>query len=130
MGISISYEQMIIDAKIIRMTKRTMQGITVSEETLAEEVIKAVGPAGTYLTQMHTREFMRAENFQARLFDRTMYERWVKNGSKDVRMRAKEEARDRLKNHVVPPLDPKVASELKSIISDIEDEAKENKKRG
>jgi len=125
MGISISYDQMIFDTEIIRMAKRAVKGMEVNEETLAMDVIKKIGPAGTYLAEKHTRDFMRTESSQAQLFDRTMFETWEKNGSTDVRERAKEEARYRLKNHKVPPLDPQVASKLKSIIADTEEEFKE-----
>lgn len=127
MGISIGYDQMVYDTEIIRMAKRALRGMDVNEDTLAEEVIKKIGPAGTYLAEKHTRDFMRSEGSQATLFDRTMYETWTKHGSKDVREKAKEEARRRLSEHVVPPLEPQVSSELKSIIAEIEEEIKEKR---
>jgi len=124
MGISIGFDQMIFDTEIIRMAKRAVKGIGVSKEALAEEVIRKVGPAGTYLAEKHTRDYVRSESSQAVLFDRYMYETWERNGSKDIREIVKEEARNRLKNHKVPELDPDVASKLKSMIADIEEESK------
>jgi len=65
-----SYEQVLIDAEIIRMIKRVMQGIVVNKDTLALDVIKSVGAGGNYLTQRHTMKYMRAESSIVTLFDR------------------------------------------------------------
>ena len=55
MGMTMSYEQLLTDAEIVRMTRRILQGIPVNKDTMAVDVIKAVGPANNYLAQKHTR---------------------------------------------------------------------------
>lgn len=124
MGISMSYEQLIIDAEIVRMAKRVARGIDVNRSTLAEDVITKVGPAGTFLSQKHTRDYMRMELSQAALFDRNMYETWERNGARDIREVAREQAKERLKNHKVIPLDPAVEKQLRIIIKEAEEERK------
>ena len=128
MGMTMSYEQLLIDAEIARMIRRVMQGIAVNEETLAAEVIKAVGPAGTYLNQRHTMKHMRKESSTVKLIDRQMYEGWEKSGSKDMFTRANEEAKRILETHTVKPLPADVSKELKRVIADAEGELAERKK--
>jgi trimethylamine--corrinoid protein Co-methyltransferase len=116
LGMTISYDQMVIDAEIVKMVRRIMDGIAVNDDTLAEEVIKAVGPAGTYLGEKHTRKFMRKESSVTRLFDRQMYDGWVNDGSKDVQERAHEEALRILREHQPMPLAPEAAKAIHSIV--------------
>jgi len=122
MGMAMSYEQLLIDAEIVRMIRRVMQGIAVNDETLAAEVIKAVGPAGTYLSQKHTMRHMKKESSQAKLIERRPYEAWEKSGGKDMFTRANEEARRILENHKPIPLADSVAREIRSIIREAEEE--------
>ena len=61
MGMTMSYEQLLTDAEIVRMTRRILQGIPVNQDTMALDVIKAVGPANNYLAHKHTRKYMRQE---------------------------------------------------------------------
>ena len=128
MGMTMSYEQLLIDAEIAKMIRRVIQGIAVNEETLAAEVIKAVGPAGTYLGQKHTMKHMRKESSQTKLFDRRMYEAWQKQGGTDVFTRANEEAKRILETHKVEPLPANVSKEIKSIIAEAEETVAERKK--
>ena len=127
MGMTMSYEQLLIDAEIVRMIRRTMQGIAVNDETLAVDVIKAVGPAGTYLAQKHTMKFMRKESSQTKLIDRHSYEAWEKLGGKDMFQNANEDARKILEGHKPMPLPDEAAREIRRIIEDAEGALKEQK---
>lgn len=127
MGMTMSYEQLLIDAEIVRMIRRIMQGIAVNDETLAVDVIKAVGPAGTYLSQRHTMRHMRKESSQVRLIDRRPYEAWEKDGGKDMFARANEEAKKILETHKVAPLPDAVTKEIRGIVEEAEAELSERK---
>jgi trimethylamine---corrinoid protein Co-methyltransferase len=120
MGMTMSYEQLLIDAEIVRMIRRIMQGIAVDSSTLALDVITAVGPGGTYLGQRHTMQHMRKESSQTKLIDRSMYEGWVKSGEKDMAERAHEEALQIIRNHKPEPLPEDVSKEIRSIIEEAE----------
>ncbi|MDR3225580.1 MAG: trimethylamine methyltransferase family protein, partial [Clostridiales Family XIII bacterium] len=61
------------------------------------------------------------------LFDRDMYENWVNNGSRDVNVRAHEEALRILENHKPTPLPEETARAIRSIIEDAEGALKEKK---
>jgi trimethylamine--corrinoid protein Co-methyltransferase len=117
MGMTMSYEQLLIDAEIIRMTRKVLEGIDVNEATLAADLIKAVGPNGSYLSQKHTRAHMRGIS-QARLIDRRMYEAWEREGGTDISERARQAAIEILETHRVEPLPGPVRKELDGIIAE------------
>ena len=122
MGMTMSYEQLLIDQEIVRMIRRVLQGIAVNKETIALDVIKGVGASGNYLSESHTRLNMRKESSQARLIDRKMRDGWEKDGSKDIAERANEEAKKILENYKPLPLDIKAAKVIREIILEAEEE--------
>jgi trimethylamine--corrinoid protein Co-methyltransferase len=67
-----SFEQMIIDHEMLRYVYRYLKGMTVTEKTLAYEVMEEVGPGGNFLSAEHTMSFLHSgENVYLRIFDRT-----------------------------------------------------------
>ena len=116
MGMAVSFEQFLMDAEYIRMFKRTMKPVPTDEDALAVEVIKAVGPAGNYLSQRHTLKHMRDEISVADLIDRRMRESWENDGSKDMPQRARERAKEIFANHHPEPLPDDVWQKILDII--------------
>ena len=127
LGMTMCYEQLVIDAEIVKMVRRIMEGILVNDETLAEELIEAVGPAGTYLGEKHTRTFMRQESSITDLFDRQMYDGWIHRGSKSVEKRAHEEVLRILKEHQPDPLPEEAAKAIRKIVEEEEGAWRERK---
>lgn len=123
MGMTMSYEQLLIDQEIVLMLRRVLQGIPVNKETIGLDVIKAVGPAGNYLSQKHTRQFMRQELSTTNLINRKMRDNWEKNGAKDIAEVAREQAREILANYKPTPLEPAVAKKIRDIVLEGEEEA-------
>jgi len=74
--------QMIIDDEIVGVLKRFVRGFEVNEETLAFDVIRAVGPGGNFLDTDHTAANFRSEFWEPRLFAREMLAGWQRSGSK------------------------------------------------
>jgi trimethylamine--corrinoid protein Co-methyltransferase len=127
MGMTMSYEQLLIDAEIVRMTRRVMQGITVDDIHLAAEIMKAVGPGGTFLSQPHTKQFMRKELSNTRIFDRRMLGAWEADGGLDTFQIANKQAKDILENYKPDPLPENVQRELRRIVEDAAGELAERK---
>jgi trimethylamine--corrinoid protein Co-methyltransferase len=73
--------QMIIDDEMVSALERFARGFEVSEETLAFDVIKEVGPGGTFLDQVHTARHHRSELWEPRLFARQMLAGWQRGGA-------------------------------------------------
>ncbi|MEW6425319.1 MAG: trimethylamine methyltransferase family protein, partial [Bacillota bacterium] len=112
---TISYEQMVIDDEIIGMCMRAVRGIEVNEETLAEEVIRRVGPGGNFLTEEHTLKHFKGEFFYPRISDRQNRKIWEKQGAKDAADRARERAAKLLKKHQPLPVAPEIAARVRTL---------------
>ncbi len=60
---AMSMEQFVVDMEILGMVERFTSGVRVEEDTLALDVIHAVGPGGEFLTQGHTLAHCRKESW-------------------------------------------------------------------
>jgi trimethylamine--corrinoid protein Co-methyltransferase len=107
-----SYEQYVMDSEILGMCMRAIRGIEVDEETIAEDVIRAVGPGGNFLTTEHTLKYSRKEFFYPSLADRSKREDWEGAGRKDTATRARERARQILREHRPLPIEENVQAEI------------------
>jgi trimethylamine--corrinoid protein Co-methyltransferase len=109
-----SYAQMLMDCEIFSLVRHMMGGIPVDDETLALEVIQAVGPGGNFLAQKHTRRHMR-ELWMPQFMDRRPYNAWEaqRDGAPQW---ALARAREILATHQPEPLDPQLSAELGRII--------------
>lgn len=129
MGMTMSYEQLLIDQEIVRMIRRVLQGIAVNKETIALDVIKKVGPAGNYLAEKHTRQYMRQELSTTQLINRKMRDHWERSGAKDIAAVAREEAVKILETYRPTPLPDDVRSKIRAIVEEGEAEAAEAEAR-
>jgi len=103
-GMTISLASYVIDDEICGMALRAIEGINVSDESLAVEVIARVGPGGHFLAEDHTVEHMRNEFFFPRVSDRSNREAWEAGGYTTGAERAGSLARQILSSHRVAPL--------------------------
>ena len=87
----------------------------VSEEQLALDVIRQVGPGGHFLQQPHTMKHFKEQLWRTKIFTRQPYEKWVETGSKNVEDRVREEIHRILETHVPSPLPDKVIAEIDRI---------------
>ncbi len=110
----LSYEMLLLDAEIWSILCSTFEGIVVDEENLALDVIRTVGPGGTFLSQKHTKNHM-SERWITRFMDRRPYNLWEekRNGPREW---ARLEAQRILKEYYPEPLEEKLSQELERII--------------
>lgn len=111
-----SVEQIVICDELINYVKRFMQGLEVSEETLALDIIDEVGPRGDFLGTEHTRKHYR-EDWYPKLFDRSNFENWIAAGGKTLRQRVKERVDEILASHEPEPLPPDVQRRVDEIVN-------------
>lgn len=119
LGITFDYAIMVMENEMVSMIKRSVQGISVSDETLAVDVIKEVGTAGNFITHDHTFENMKTQS-RSRLIDRRMRTGWEELGSTDITERAYAKAIEILENYKPDPLPEEVAARLRSIVEEAE----------
>ena len=89
-GLTTSPEMVVFTAETISMMRRFVGGMALDAESLALEVIHAVGPGGDFLTANHTLEHFR-ELWQPALFSRQRADGWIAAGGKRLgeRLRTK-----------------------------------------
>ena len=101
-----SLQALVIADEIIGQVKRIAKGIEVNEETLAIDVIAAVGPGGDYLRQRHTKSHYRKEWFFPTLLNRGRYQEWASSGKPDLAARAQEKLLRIIEEHQPSQLSP------------------------
>jgi len=113
-----SYEMLLMDAEIWSILHAMFKGIDVNQESLALDVIREVGPGGTFLTQRHTLEHM-GHLWLPTLMDRRPYSVWEEKRD-GVREWALARARQILSEEPSEPLDPELKNEFLKIIEIVE----------
>jgi trimethylamine--corrinoid protein Co-methyltransferase len=96
---------LVLDDDIAGMVGRIVNGVLVNDETLAIDLIEAVGPIpGIYLDKAHTREWQQQEQFIPKVADRLSYPEWMERGKKSTLGYAKDRVEDILATHQPKPL--------------------------
>lgn len=116
LGLTGSFDMIVMNDEIIAMAKRFMRGINTDDEHLALEVTDNVGPGRSYLTEKHTLKHFKTEHWEPKLMDRGNYERWVKNGRKGFGERVNEKVKSILAEHKPEPLEEDKQKEVLRII--------------
>ncbi len=118
---TLSYAHLLMEAEVYRIVQKVAGGIEVSDETLALDVIRKVGPNGTYLAERHTRAHM-GEIWRPGVWDRTPYDAWLAAGKKGALAKAEEQAREILRTHAPDPLPDDVRAELRRLVETADSE--------
>ena len=120
-GITFDFGQLVLDCEFARMIKHTVQGFRVTDDTLALDAIKEIGPGGHYLMHDHTLQGMRGQS-RPELIDRQTRDIWKKAGATTAYERAVAKARWILENHTPDPLPDDVLDKIRAIIDNTEKE--------
>ena len=79
-----SQEMVVICNELVSMIRRVLEPIAVNEDSLAVDVIRQVGPGGSFLEHDHTVRHFRKELYFPKLFQRQTIGEWVRSGSKVI----------------------------------------------
>jgi trimethylamine--corrinoid protein Co-methyltransferase len=115
-----SYEKFIIDDEMCGMVKRIKRAIEVNPDTLAFDVLMAVGPGGHFLDKDHTFDHFRTEFYQPRLSNRDDFVTWQTNGSPYSAERAHKRYKEILESYEAPELPADVDKDLQTFIEKLE----------
>ena len=118
---TVSLEQLVIDDDLYGHLNRHIDGMVVSEETLAAEVIADVGPGRTFLMEKHTLAHFREEHYFSPLASRQNAPAWEAGGERDVVDRAAERVREIL----AAPTESHLSAEQLREIGELSDRAEE-----
>jgi trimethylamine--corrinoid protein Co-methyltransferase len=116
-GITVSYEQLVIDDEIFGMIFRAVKGVDFDEENLAADTIMKVAKENSnFLQQKHTLQHFRKEYFLPTLANRASRFLWEKKGAKSIVEVAREKVKRILSEHEPPDLDEDVKRQLQMIL--------------
>lgn len=112
----------ILDDDVAGWIGRFLQGITVTDETLAIDLINQIGPIpGHYLSAAHTREWMRRELFLPKVADLEPYAVWIRSGKQDAMALARKRMEQILATHQPQPLTPDQEQAIEDILKEARD---------
>ena len=108
------FAKAVIDDEIAQMMKRLKRGISFAEEDLAINLIKEVGPGGSYIVAKHTMGRMKTEAVMTKMADRDARTAWVKKGSMDIQARAMKKVKDIMASNTAPLISPEIDEKLRA----------------
>ncbi len=114
-----AYEDMVIANEICNMVNMGARGIRVTDDTLAVDLIKDVGPGGSFLDTDHTNTYFRDEIFLSNLLDRRAHDERDGGEPSILLVKAKELAKQVLANHRVPGFSPEVEKKIQTIVDGV-----------
>lgn len=118
-----SYEKFLLDAEIAKYLYFLHQGILVNEDTLAGDVVKEVGPSGSFMMSMHTMlGFKAAQCYPGKFIDRNKRGAWESSGGRDVVTAVKPFLAEMLVKDALQPADAEMSARLDAVIKDINTE--------
>jgi trimethylamine--corrinoid protein Co-methyltransferase len=120
-GMTVSLEQLVIDAEIISICRRFLEGMAVNETTLGLDAIAEVGPAGNFMASTHTLNNLRSGAlWEEKISNRYSFDNWQNRGGYDIMANARLRAREILDGHKAAALPASAQSAIKSIIESFE----------
>ena len=114
-----SAEKAVIDDDVVGMTKRLLQGIDMSDESLSLDVIEEQGPIpGSFMNSDETLENWRDECYVPSAASRNSYEDWKASGRKGILENAHDRVQTILQNHRIIPLPDEKEQALEDILTE------------
>jgi len=121
-GSTSSLEMLVMANELVAMSRRFIEGIPVTGESLALDVIDRVATGGNqsiFLSDDHTINHFRTAHFHPRLLDRFGYDDWEAAGAKDLYQRCNDEALKILSNHRIDAKPDGVMAEIAQILEPV-----------
>ena len=114
-----SYEALVIDSEIFSLMKRVLDGITVNDDTLGLDVLHSAIEGSMILAHPHTIKHLRSgELFKPDLGFNSVWSDWVKDGSKDIQIVARERVRELIEKDEIVPLPDDLEKEVNEIMAE------------
>ena len=109
--------QSIMDDDTAGVIGRFIEGLEVTDDTLALDLINEIGPIpGYYLNTAHTRAWWKKEQFVPKVADLIPYGQWQKQGKKSALDRAKERMNEIVQTHKPVPLSDEQEKKIQRIL--------------
>ena len=104
-GLVASFEKFVLDCDLIQMVKEFLKPVEITEDTLAIEAIKDVGPGGHFFGTAHTLARFTDAFYAPMISDWRNYQQWSAAGSPDAYKRANQLYKQALSEYQPPVFD-------------------------
>ncbi|WP_193176732.1 trimethylamine methyltransferase family protein [Oricola nitratireducens] len=116
-GLCASYEKFIMDCEVLQQFIAYMQPYTTTEEDIAVDAIKEVGPGGHFFGIQHTQDRYETAFYSPFLSDWSNYENWEDRGAVTTVERANKVMKQILAEYEAPPMDEAIREELADFVA-------------
>ncbi|MGO4563859.1 trimethylamine methyltransferase family protein [Rhizobium sp. 2YAF20] len=116
-GLTASFEKFILDVDMLQMVAEFLTPLDVSEDALALDAVRDVGPGGHYFGTAHTLARYETAFYSPILSDWRNYETWTEAGRPTTYDHANRVFKDVLNRYEKPPLDPAIEEELDAFVA-------------
>jgi trimethylamine--corrinoid protein Co-methyltransferase len=111
-GLTASLEKFALDVELLQQLMVQQQGIGVSEEELAFDALKELGPGGLWLAAEHTMAHFKEWQYISPLFITQDFTTWKAAGGEEAAARANRRWKQLLASYEDPGIDPDIDAEL------------------
>ena len=108
-----------IDDDVAGLVKRYLQGVEVSEDTMAIDLIEKVGHIpGSFIAEDHTLDWFKSDTYETKVADRLSIDQWRREGKKTIIQRGQERMEEILETHKINPLTEKQEETIENILNE------------
>ena len=115
-GLRCSYEKTILDIDLLQMVAEFLTPLDLSEDALAIDAIRDVGPGGHFFGTKHTQDRYKTAFYSPIVSDWRNFESWTEAGSPTAVERANRVWKERLAGYEQPAMDPAIREELDAFV--------------
>lgn len=108
------FAKAVIDDEMAQMMKRVKRGISFSDDDLGLDLIKEIGPGGSFITVKHTISRMKTEAVMTKMADRDARTIWEKKGATDIHAKAMKRAKEIMANNTEPLISPELDEKIRA----------------
>jgi trimethylamine---corrinoid protein Co-methyltransferase len=111
------FAKAVMDDEVAQMMKRMKRGISFSDDDLGVDLIKEVGPGGSFITVKHTISRMKTEAVMTKMADRDARTIWEKKGATDIQAKAMRRAKEIMASNTAPLIPPELDEKIRAQFS-------------
>ncbi|CAN7364872.1 trimethylamine methyltransferase family protein [Rhizobium rhizogenes] len=116
-GLTACFEKFILDVDMLQMVAEFLTPLDVSQDALALDAVRDVGPGGHYFGTAHTLARYETAFYSPILSDWRNYETWSEAGRPTTYDHANRIFKETLAHYERPPLDPAIEEELDTFVA-------------
>jgi trimethylamine--corrinoid protein Co-methyltransferase len=116
-GLTCSYEKTILDIDLLQMVAEFLTPLDLSEDALAIDAIRDVGPGGHFFGTRHTQDRYKTAFYAPVISDWRNFETWTEAGAPTAVEKANRVWKERLAAYEEPAIDPAIREELDAFVA-------------